>query len=316
MRVWIENSSQHVDKLKGKSLFCKRLSQEFIKLGVEVVDGTQAADISLNVIRIKHHRSKKKLLRIDGVWHDTAKNFRQKNKALSQSIKEADGVVYQSEFARNMADRYLGVAKCPTRVIFNGTDPEIYNIESAKFNKKVFIAFSKWRPHKRLRDIIKSFLLADIKNSQLLIIGNVDNCGIPKHEFDTLIKHKDIEYIGSLPQSKLIPILKGSTASIHLCWFDACPNSVVEAICAGVPVITNNVGGTWEIVAPSGGFVCNVDKPYDLNPVDLYNPPKIDRNLIAQAMIKCAENRPVINNTHVNIKNTAKEYLEFMREIL
>ena len=318
MKVWIENSSQPIDKLNGKSLFCRRLGDQLKTMGVTIVDGESPADISINVIRLKHHRSKVKILRIDGVWHDTAKNFIQKNKAISDSVKRADGIIFQSEFARNMGEKYLVKAKCPTTVIFNGSDPRIYNnASSVEFDKKyIFVAISKWRPHKRLKDIIESFILANIDNSRLLILGNTEKCGMTRSEFEGYVNRDDIDYLGSLPQSMLIPVIKGVAASIHLCWFDACPNSVVEAICAGVPVITNNVGGTWEIVAPSGGYVCDIDSPYDLNPVDLYHPPKIDRNKVAEAMRKCVSNRPKITCEHVDIRNVARQYLDFMESLL
>lgn len=318
MRIWIENSSRNANDLKGKSLFCKRLGDELKRRNIDVVDGDAKADVSLNVIRIKHRQSRVKILRLDGVWHDTAKDWRRKNKAIAESLRRADGVVYQSEFARNMGDRYLGSARCPSRVIFNASDPRIYErTMPARFSDKgVFVAFSKWRPHKRLRDIICSFLQANIDDGRLLVLGNIERSGLSDREAREFFSRDNIDYLGMLPQSILMPVLKGCTGSIHLCWFDACPNSVVEAICAGVPVITNNVGGTWEIVGPSGGYVCNIDEPYDFEPVDLYKPPEIDRTVVAEAMRKCAAERPKVNCGHVDIRNVADHYLDFIRDIL
>jgi glycosyltransferase involved in cell wall biosynthesis len=318
MKIWIENSSKPVSELTGKSLFCKRLANELTKRGVEVTDKDEPVDISLNVIRIKHRRAKVKVLRLDGVWHDTGKDYVRKNEGIIASQKKADGVVYQSNFARAMGHKYLGEPRCPSTVIPNGSDPALWaKVKPADFNgKKAFIAFSKWRPHKRLRDIIYSFLQADVKDSMLLIAGDARRSGLKLNEAQTLFSRPNIEYLASLPQALLMPILKGCTASIHLCWFDACPNSVVEAICAGVPVVTNNVGGTWEIVAPSGGYVCAIDEPYDLEPVDLYHPPAIDRSIVAQAIRKAAVERPKINCDRVDIRNVADQYLRFMEALL
>lgn len=319
MKVWIENSSVDINKLNGKSLFCKRLADEFSRLGIAVVDGDSEADVSINVIRLKHERSSIKILRINGVYHNTAQDYKRKNAGIVDSLKKADGVIYQSEFSRNMSDNYIGVPDCPNSVIFNGSIPEIYErakpvVFDSKYN---FITFSKWRPHKRLRDIIESYLLTDIPDSKLLILGEVnEKSGLTKDEAIKYSKNRNLVFCGMLPQNMLIPMLKTCTAAIHLCWFDACPNSVVESICAGVPVITNNVGGTWEIVAPSGGYVCNIDKPYDFKPVDLYHPPEIDRNKIAEALICSVNARPKITNDHVNIKNIAKQYLEFIESLL
>ena len=319
MKVWIENADEDYRVLKGKSLFCRRLAGAMRKKGIFVTGRDQMkVDVSLNVIRLKHSNSRVRVLRLDGVWHNTAQDFKKKNRALKESIHHAHGVVYQSQFSRNMCDKYLGEPKCPTRVIHNGSDVEFYkNISPASYDCEFpVLAFSKWRPHKRLRDIIGSFLMADIPNSKLYIAGLLDKSGMSPNEAHSYVNMPNIEYLGMLSQDILMPMLKGASASIHLCWFDACPNSVVETICAGVPVICNNVGGTWEIVLPSGGYVCDVDSPYDLNPVDLYNPPKIDRKVVAETLKACIKGKPVIHNDHVNINNIADEYIKFFEELL
>jgi glycosyltransferase involved in cell wall biosynthesis len=317
MKVWIENADQDMNVLKGKSLFCKRLAGAMRKKGVYVTGNPNVrVDVSLNVIRLKHYKSKVHVLRLDGVWHNTAQDFVQKNKALSESLRQASGVIYQSQFSRNMGDKYLGMPKCPTKVIHNGADPDNYQTKAHWDCEYPVLAFSKWRPHKRLRDIICSFLLADIKDSKLFIAGDPQKSGMTASEFNTYIQMPQIEYFGMLPQNILCNLLGSVFASIHLCWFDSCPNSVVETICAGVPVISNNVGGTWELVLPSGGYVCDVDNPYDLSPVDLYHPPKIDRNKVAEALMRCKESRPQIKSDHVNINNIAEEYLQFFRSLL
>ena len=135
MKIWIENSSKPVDQISGKSLFCRRLADEMRRRGVDVTDNRDdATDFSLNVIRIKHRRSRYAILRLDGVWHDTAKDFESKNRAIAKSLRDADAVVYQSEFSRNMCEKYLVVADCPSTVIFNGSDPKLYsNIKRANF---------------------------------------------------------------------------------------------------------------------------------------------------------------------------------------
>jgi glycosyltransferase involved in cell wall biosynthesis len=319
MKVWIENSDQDYNELKGKSLFCKRLADALRKKGIFVTGNPDMkVDISLNVIRLKHFNSKVRVLRLDGVWHNTAQDFKKKNKAIKESLHHAHGVIYQSQFSRNMCDQYLGQSKNPTRVIHNGSDIDFYNqIQGVTFDCKYpVLAFSKWRPHKRLRDIICSFLEANIKDSKLYIAGNLEKSGLSPKEAHSYIAMPQIEYFGMLPQNMLAGLIKGSFASIHLCWFDSCPNSVVETICAGVPVICNNVGGTWEIVLPSGGYVCGVDRPYDLSPVDLYNPPAIDRSKIAEALLHCKAQNPKIENNHVDINNIAEEYIEFFKSLL
>jgi len=313
MIINIENSSKDINTLKGKSLFCNKLAKIFKRQGITITDDINTyADASINVIRIKHQNSKVRILRLDGIWHDTGKNYVQKNLSIKQDLMRADAVIYQTQYAKKMADKYLGIANKPTAVILNGS--EIQKDDHRKGNH--FIAFSKWRPHKRLQDTIESFLLAGIPNCKLVIAGNYKNCGIEITKLHKYLDHPAINYIGSVDQKILNHYLENAIGSIHLCWFDACPNSVVEALCHNVPVITNNVGGTKELVEPAAGYVCEVDKPYDMNPVDLYHPPKINRRLVANNIWKCYEEKPKVINDHLDIENIAEQYLTFIKGLL
>jgi glycosyltransferase involved in cell wall biosynthesis len=242
----------------------------------------------------------------------------ERNKPLKDSLQRADGVIYQSEFCRNICDAYLGEAQCPSAVILNGSDPEYYRDvkPAATYFPKVVIAFARWRPHKRLKDMIESFLLAGVEDSMLVVAGDLSRSGVEMKELEAYFELPNILYVGRLNQSQLAPYIKKAMASLHLCWVDACPNSVVEAIVAGVPVITNNVGGTWEIVGPSGGYILGLDESFDLEPIDLYNPPPIDRELVAHTIRLCLSCCPKISCGHVHIKKAADEYLKFMERIL
>ena len=169
MRLWIETCDTPMNELSGKGLFCRRLAGVLRKMGIHVTaDRKEKTDFALCLIRLTTVNADKKILRLDGVWHDTGKDWCRKNFPMRESLYKADGVIYQSEFARNMADRYLGEASCPTTVIPNGGDPDIY--AKTKWERDyahLFLAFSKWRPHKRLREIIRAFLAAQIPDSKL-----------------------------------------------------------------------------------------------------------------------------------------------------
>lgn len=318
MKVYIENSDKNPNELGGKSLFCNRLAKALHTKGVQIFsDPKIKVDVSLNVIRINHSKSKVKLLRLDGIWHDTGKNFREKNLSIKRNLQKADGVVYQSCFSEKMGEKYLGKAICPVKVISNGSDSSFYeNIDPIKTNKKIIMAVSKWRPHKRLRDIIESFLLAEVEDGLLVVAGNLLRSELTEKEIYDYKNNTKIKFIDHVSQKVLASYFKKASASIHLCWFDSCPNSVVESIIAGVPVICNNVGGTWEIVGPAGGYVLPLDNPYDMNPVDLYHPPKINRGRVAAALRDCIKKQPPVKKEHVLISTIADQYLQFMKELL
>ena len=298
----------------GRGFFLNTLAEELANQGVDVVFGDAAHDVSLHPIRLWKKTRKPRILRLDGVYHDTGKDWKAKNEGIKASVSAADGVICQSTFSRIMAIAYLDMPVEKSTIIFNGSKVEPKKYDYIFSCKNVFLAVSKWRPHKRLTDIIESFLLAEIDDSELIIIGDTT-----KSDCDTLkYSHNNrIIFAGAITdREKLLSYYYHAIASIHLCWFDSCPNSVVEAICCGCPVITNNVGGTCELVTSSGGVVCHIDQPYDLFPVDLYHPPCIDRVIVAEAMVQMAKEKPKITSDHVDIKNIARQYIEYFKRFV
>ena len=300
----------------GKGFFCARLAKKFRQNGLEVISNPEKKhDITLNIVKVKGSKGKINVTRLDGVYFNTAEDYKKRNDTIKKNLHKSDAIIYQSKFGLKMCNQYLGKFKGPKTIILNGADPDFYShIKPIQSDYKYgFIAISRWRPHKRLNDIIESFLLADINNSCLYIAGSINRSGLPPKKTKKLPKR--IIFLGSLSQKVLAAHLLSCKASIHLCWIDCCPNSVVEAIAAEIPVISNNVGGTRELVEPSGGIVCNIDAPFHMKPCKLYSPPKINRNIIAEAMIKTTQEKLTIKNKHIQINQIATQYLNFFRSL-
>ena len=301
----------------GKYFFISKLSLALSNLGVSIIsDPNQTCDIALHITKIKKKiNARKHVIRMNGVIHNTEQKYKFLNSLIKESSDKSDALIFQSEFSQNMFEKYIYRYNDKHKtIIFNGSKV-ISNYESKiKSNFQYnFLAFSRWRPHKRLKDIIKSFLAAEIPNSCLWIAGDIEECGISK--IKKYLKNKKIKYIGVVKNELLIDYISLSDTIMHLCWVDWCPNSVVESICLGKTVICNNVGGTHEIVRPSNGIVCDIDKPYNYKPVNLYNPPKIDINIVADAMKESLEKRDIYSK-HVDIKNIAEQYKLFFQQIL
>lgn len=303
----------------GRGYFFDRLSRALVELGENVTrNPRESSDVSLQAIFVYSNNAKYTVLRLDGVHHNVLKDYKRVNTSIvERGVKNADAIVYQSEFSRKMCNKYLGKFEGRTTVIYNGADPKFYEkVKSARSKTKhSILASARWRPHKRLKHIVESFLLADMKKTTLFIAGDTSGCGMTQRKLQKIFFHPNIEYLGNLPHNSLAPYLKVVDSFVHLCWFDNCPNGVVEAIVAGVPVITNNVGGTHEIVKPSGGFVLPIDDEYDLEPCRLYEPPEVDKHLVIEAMKKCCLRTIKVDSSHVNINNIAKQYRDFFRKV-
>ena len=155
--------------------------------------------------------------------------------------------------------------------------------------------------------IVKCFLKALDRglDSDLVITGKPDY----------KIKHPRVKYVGFQKREQLKKLLSESIASLHLTWLDWCPNAMVEAISASCPVIYSNSGGHRELAINSGIGVKDVY--WDWGVIDLYAPPKIDCDEVADAMIKLKKEKieyPI--NNRLDIKNVADNYIKYFEKVL
>ena len=270
----------------GKGHFIKSLSLELADYGIQVV-GKGKHDAYLAVNSFKHKTDAPKILRLNGVNMNTAINYKKANAEIKSSTKKADGIIYQSNFCREMHYKYVGKFDIPTAVIYNGS--KRYKVSHGTFSPYVVVAARK-RPHKRIREAKEAAYKAGIKI--LVCDGNVSH-------------------------DKVMQALYECVALVHLAYLDWAPNIVAEALTMGCPVITNNIGGTKEVILDGCGEVLKLDNEYNMKPVNLEKPPKIDTDIVAGAIKRYAL-RPcrVTNNTHVNIKTIASQYASFIKRVV
>lgn len=250
------------------------------------------------------------ILRLDGLYFDsenTLGNSDKLNRPIFKAYKKADGIIFQSEFDRQLYYQFMGNNQKPYRVISNGVPPEFNPLgEKVDYGfEKTLICSSSWRAHKRLDCIIRGFLEYGNPNVGLVVLGE----GV--REFK---RHPNIKYLGKIAPEELPKYLRGGDAFIHLSWLDHCPNAVVEAIACGLPVLCSHNGGTKEIVR-SNGIVIQCEEEYDFRKTAVYKPPKCDKAIVAKGIeqILCW-NKPV-ETSYLCIENVADEYWQFYKRI-
>lgn len=295
----------HVSRRRttGKDKFLGRLSDEIERQGHKVVRSPKEKhDIYLDRISFKWDTGAPRILRLNGVHINSDRPMKKPNDEIRHHAKRADGIVYQSQFCKQMNERYATYGlKIPNRVIFNGAPVVRRRSKLATLYDRTFVACARWRPHKRLNDIVEAFGLANIPNAELVVLGKVTPRCVP-----------NVRFMGTVSQDVVEALMTNAVASIHIAYLDWCPNSVVEAQMCGCPVITNNVGGTREI-APE--HVVEIDPEYYGKSVRLYHPPLVDRHKIASAMWASLKWEPP-QTDHIDIRNVAKQYIEFMETLL
>jgi glycosyltransferase involved in cell wall biosynthesis len=213
-----------------------------------------------------------------------------------------DAVVYQSNFTRDWWNTAYGPLATPHTVIYNGVDLEEFSPSTKVAIKtkkvKILVVEGSFKGG-HVRDLMNAVGLANAlaakmsKPVELSIAGTVPKFQQDAVKSDPLVT---IKWLGLIPHEQ-IPDLDRSADIIFPAEINAaCPNSLIEALGCGLPVVSYATGSLPELVGEDGGIVV----PYGSNYWNL-EPPKAE--LLAQAAEK-------ILNDHPTYKKSARKRAE------
>lgn len=180
----------------------------------------------------------------------------------------ADAVVYQSKFTRDWWNTAYGSLKTPHTVIYNGVGINEFLPGEETYTAgqpiRILVVEGSFRGgHERdLRNAVDAAnhisTLSQLPVT-LLIAGKV-----PEHFKTDLEIAEDvtIEWLGMVPHAD-IPELDRSAHLFFPAEINAaCPNSLIEALSCGLPVIGYATGSLPELVGQDGGLVVPYDGDY------------------------------------------------------
>jgi len=146
-----------------------------------------------------------------------------------------------------------------------------------------------------------------VKNSVLVMIGTINN--------SDRVKANNVVYTGKISPDQTYAYYKAADAMIHIARLDACPNTVIEALSFGKPVICNNAGGAPELVGKDGE-IARIDPPDNYKQFPMKNPENINVKILAKAIRKCASKEWNINRPEFDMSYCAKQYYDFFLKVL
>lgn len=170
------------------------------------------------------------------------KESERKHEKIRQLNKLVDVTVYQSEFVFNNMHRYLNGPQ-DYSIILNGGDAKMFYPSN---NEGTWIGHVTWGigAKKRL-DLLHDTILK-YPSERFLLVGNQTKS---KYQFKSM---SNVTCVGPIKRKKLLPYLQRMKCLYFPSEKDPCPNTVVEALLAGVPVCYNKIGGTKELVKNCG----------------------------------------------------------------
>jgi glycosyltransferase involved in cell wall biosynthesis len=195
----------------------------------------------------------------------------------------ADRVIYQSQFVRQWWEDWYGVADAPASVIVNGVDLQTYTPEGGHD-----------RPTDKFRMLLLEGSLARGLNSGLFHAVSVAGKMSAKYSMEIVVAGTvdeatqreifaqggvlaagdggksglSIKFLGTVPRAE-IPKLARSSHLMYCAEVNPpCPNSVIESLACGLPVIGFDTGSLRELVGDEAGVIV----PYGANPWKLETP--------------------------------------------
>lgn len=202
---------------------------------------------------------KKIVLRVDGVpedWRNRGTGWSR----LRDYARQADGIIYQSEFTRNTTGRLLKRENDGV-VIFNGVDQRIFNTDGRKEpvkNSVLYVNFRKGEHNKRIEEVIERFRQFKLDNpkAKISFVGDFEKrqhfWNNKEWDFGLLDMRKNKEwfYHGVLSdRKKLATVMRASEYIAFPSFADPCPNTLIEAMSCGCkPLWVNDYGGQKNIV--------------------------------------------------------------------
>ena len=200
----------------------------------------------------------------------------------------ADQIVYQSVFTRDWWNTVYGPSGKKSSVIHNGVNLDHFHPQGAgkiptDFIRILVVEGSFKGGHER--DLFNAVEAADQLSAylgqhvELMIVGNAPQ----KMRAQVSFNHPaTVRWMGVVPHED-IPRLDRSAHILFPAEINAaCPNSVVEALACGLPVVSYATGSLPELVGENGGMVV----PYGSNYWKL-EPPNTGE--LAKAVIKVLE---------------------------
>ncbi|MBT3389239.1 MAG: glycosyltransferase family 4 protein [Chloroflexi bacterium] len=204
-------------------------------------------------------------------------------------MRIADHIVYQSEFSRDWWQRVYGPAPVSSSIVYNGVDLDIYspastfNLQSSTY-KLLLVEGSLSGGYElglesaiALLDVLNTAYRQTLgKTVELTVVGRVSENLKQKWQQRTANR---VTWVGQLPTEQ-IPEMDRAAHLLYACDINAaCPNSVIEALACGLPVLAFDTGALVELVTGDSGRVV----PYGGDPWKLDKP---DISALAEAAVE------------------------------
>ena len=280
-----------VEGFGGVTSFRLKFENGLRARGVDVTnDITQPADAVLVLAGTKnlfplwraHRRGRRIVQRLDGInWVHRARwaGLKYTARAIYGNAnlsfiraRLADEVIYQSQFIKGWWEDWYKPARVPSSVILNSADLAHYTPHglherpSGQYRILIVEGSMSGALNSGLHNAIKlAEALSHKFKIELVIVSRVDKHTQNKLKNQTAFR---INFMNTIPREQIPWMMRSSHLLFSAEVNPPCPNSVIEALACGLPVIGFDTGSLSEIVQGDAGKLV----PYGANQWKLEKP--------------------------------------------
>jgi glycosyltransferase involved in cell wall biosynthesis len=209
-------------------------------------------------------------------------------------IHSADFIVYQSEFCKRSADRYLLPPDVLHEVIYNPVDTRLFTPDTCqeKTDSLTLLLGGNQFQQYRLDLALKTLkaLHRDIPNANLIVTGKL---WLPDYEVKEWVVRSlkelnltdYVTFTGTYTQADAPVLYSKAHLLLHTQYADSSPGLVLEALALGLPVVHLDNGGVPELVGDAG---IGVHVEHDWNRINLPSPQAM-ADAVIQVYSRCHE---------------------------
>lgn len=205
-------------------------------------------------------------------------NYEASNRSLKTLIGFADFIIYQSQFCKDSAERYISPPNAPNEIVYNPVDTRLFSPEACPARPEALTLllggnqYEKYRLELALQTL--KALHRDMPNAKLIVTGSL---WLPRHEAEVWTKQalKELNlsdfviFTGTYTQAEAPALYSQAHLLLHTKYADPSPGLVLEAMALGMPVVHLNNGGVPELVGDAG---VGVAVEHDWNRINLPRP--------------------------------------------
>ena len=227
---------------------------------------SQLPEEALTLARVARERGARIVVNQNGVaypgWHGPG--WERVNLPMSDLLKLADRVFYQSQFCKESADRYLGPPPAAWDVLYNPVDTARFSPDPSRRDPAALTLLLGGSQDFRYRLEIALRVLAKVAQRRpdvrLLVTGRLPRSVGPEGaDSDARSLARDlgvldrVTFLGPYTQAEAPDIFRRADILLHTKYNDPCPTVVIEAMASGLPVVYSKSGGVPELVGDEAG---------------------------------------------------------------